>query len=195
MKLELMNNTRWNRLKAIRSFQLLADSGEPCTEFIPRDSDERDKLYYEYSLEGITLPRYSTFSRKHLRKRDMKVLTSDWTIKFRYKKEEYAMLLKKGFCFDGASVPLVFRMGNVTAHNSYVSKAAPVHDALFALKLMTYEDANNVFSGLLRDKGLNKFALVRYMLGVRSPIGRRLYRKSDPRKSWLKGFVEFIHLL
>lgn len=194
MNFTVINSTRWNRLKAIRSFHILSDSGEPPTEFIPVDSDERDKLYYKYSLEGVTLPRYSSFDRKHLRKKDMKVLTADWSIKFRYKSEEYAMFFKKGFCFDGASVPVFFRMGNVTAHNSYVSKAAPVHDALFALKFMSYEDANNIFSGLLRDKDINKFALGKYMLGVRSPVGRKLYRKSDPETSWLKDFVEFVHL-
>lgn len=185
-----------SRMKKIKSFKFESAISTPVVQFIPTQELPRDTLYREFELDGVTLPPYAQFKRRALRKRDMMVLCEPISIRFRYMGKSYEMNFKKGYCFDGASVPTMFVFGNVSKFNQYVLFAAMVHDALFALQLLGddklgFEDANNIFSAILRYQRINKFALLRYMLGVRSFVGWRLYKKSNPETSWLLDFVSF----
>lgn len=191
MEAKVITEKRISRMKKIRSFKVVEYSGSILDEFIPTDSAKRDVLYAGFRAEGVKLPQYSSFDRLALRKRDMKVICRDWYMVFDYCGRRYRIEFKTGSCYDGASVPVIFVLGNVSKFNQYVSIASLVHDGLFALQLMSFEDANNVFSALMRWQGLNKFALGRYMLGVRSPIGKLIYKKSEPKKHWLYDFVHF----
>ena len=191
MKADIINESRMSRMKKIRSFQVVDYSGSVLDEFIPTDKNAREALYEGFREKGVILPPYSSFKRRALRRRDMKVVCREWWMIFDYCGKRYKITVDVGSCYDGASVPVPFVMGNVSKFNQYVLIPALVHDALFALKLMSFEDANNIFSGLLRWNGINKLALGRYMLGVRSPIGRAIYRKGNAETHWLNGFVQF----
>jgi len=191
MELKIVTKKRLSRMKKIRSFKIVEYSGSILDEFIPTDEAKRDVLYAGFRARGVKLPPYDSFERKALRKRDMKVVCRNWYMVFDYCGERYRIEFKKGACYDGASVPVPFVFGNVSKFNQYVSVASLVHDGLFALKLMSFEDSNNIFSALLRHEGINKLALARYMLGVRSPIGRMIYKRGDEKAHWLNGFVEF----
>ena len=191
MELKIVTKKRLSRMKKIRSFKVVEYSGSILNEFIPTDKAKRDVLYAGFRASGIKLPPYDSFERRALRKRDMKVVCRDWYMIFDYCGERYKITFNTGSCYDGASVPVAMVGGNVSKFNQYVSIASLVHDGLFALKLMPFEDANNVFSALLRWQDLNKLALWRYMLGVRSFVGKLIYKKGNPDKHWLNGFVEF----
>ncbi len=178
-----------NRMESIESFEVINYSGTPDTQFISTKKNARTKLYNEFLDEGIELPSYSAFKRKNLRKRDMMVLNEDWFMEFVYKGVKYRIDAKKGACFDGASVPTIFIFGNMSRFNQYVIIPALVHDILFATHKFSFEDANNIFSALLRWNEINKCVLAKYMLGVRVG-GKGIYNRSVPEDHWLWNFSE-----
>ena len=178
-----------SHLDDIKTFEFLSPIVTPDCQFIPKTEGARKIMYSSFMDSGITLPPYDSFTRRFLRRADMMVLNKGLEIRFRYKNQEYKMIFARGTCWDGASIPNVFVFGNASKFNQYVILASLVHDALFALHLMPYDDANNIFSAIMRAQGINKLALGRFMLGVRSRIGRRMYRRSNPDKHWMKGFV------
>lgn len=180
-----------DRLEAIRSFEVIDYSGVIPSVYLSTHKETRLKQYEYFRERGIELPPYDSIKRKNLSKKDLKVFLDDWLIIFKYKNIEYKLTIKAGAITDDASVPTAFVFMNVTKHNQYVSIPAAVHDCLFALHLLSFEDANNVFSGLLRWNKIPKLALARYMMGVRSPVGKMLYKNNDPSKHWLKDFVDF----
>jgi len=128
--------------------------------------------------------------RESLRKEDMKVLESDWWITFEYKKKVYRLTLKRGACWDGASVPTGLVHGNVAKHTQRANIPSIVHDYLFCSRSLSFDDANNIFSGLLRWQGMNRGALAQYMIGVRSRKGRRIFIDGNPEAHWLPPFCE-----
>ena len=179
------------RLEAIHSFRFLSSVQEPDAEFIPFKAPDRAVFYQKFAEQGIVLPDYNRFKRKFLRRRDMMTLMSPLNVRFAYKDREYSFTANEGACWDGASVPTMFVCCNVSKFNHYVILASLLHDAFFALHLMPFEDANNIFSAVLRYHDLGNLALLRYMMGVRSPIAHKLYRKSDVSGHWLNGFIDF----
>lgn len=179
------------RMDKIRSFEVLACSGEIPSEFISTNKAIRERQYNDFKDEGIILYPYKDIRRKHLLKRDLIVFNDEWWIIFRYLDVVYKLTIHKGAIQDGASIPLFARWFNTTAHNQYVSIPAAMHDCFFALHLFLFDDSNNIFSGALRYKKLNKFGIGKLMLGVRSSIGHRSYRNNKPEEHWLKDFVDF----
>lgn len=123
---------------------------------------------------------------------DLCVLMRDWFMYFLYNGDNYSIAVKAGAIFDNASVPTVFVRRNLTKRGQHIQRAALVHDCLFALHLMPFEDANNVFAGIIEQTGLcNKLTQWAYTTAVRTPIGRKLYNENDPEKHWLRDYVEF----
>lgn len=165
----------------------------PFTTCLPVNNGQRSVLtnYLRAKFDIHILP-YEIFERGNMRKQDLVVFTRDFNITFQYDGSTYHMTIKAGAVTDHASVPKVLVQGDLTKQGQHIETAATVHDALFALKLMTYKDSNNVFDGIIKQFGLtNRFNRWRYSLGVNSPVGRRLYRKNNPDTHWLRGYVTF----
>jgi hypothetical protein len=181
------------RMDLIKSMEVIGHSPTIEVAYIPINKIYRDRLYESFKDEGITLPIYSKLKRKGLNQCDLLILLKDHWISFRYNGKMIHILCKKGFIFDGASVPKKFVMRSLVKIGPKVLLAALIHDTLFALQpdSISYDDANNIFSALLRYKGVNKFTIGLYCAGVRSFIGKRIYKSIDPSLSWMKEFVEF----
>jgi len=172
-------------------FKVIGCSGELPVEFISTNESVRETQYEQFKDRGIVLYPYCDIKRPMLLKRDLKVFLEDWWIEYQYEDVVYKLTYLAGGIFDEASIPIIFRCCNGTAHNQYVSIPSAVHDALFALHLMPFEDANNIFRELLEWKHIPRIVKGRLMMGVRSFLGRRLYRKNNPEEHWLNGFVKF----
>ena len=175
----------------IKTFEVLACSGELPVTYLSINKSIRDQQYKDFAEEGITLVPYDKYKRNFLNKRDLKVFCKTWWIVYRYKEVVYKLTIAKGAVIDEASIPWFFRFGLGTAHNQYVSIPSGMHDVLFAMKYMSFDDSNNVFSGALRWKKTPKPVIARLMMGVRSVFGKHSYNSNDPSTHWLNGFVNF----
>lgn len=181
-----------SRKDDISSFKVVDIGLPPLCYNLPVRDIRRVDLGYELSERGIGIPDYLTFRRENLRREDLVVFAETWWIVFRYKGKMYNLVIKPGAVIDYASVPRMIAHGKLSKRGQHVDEAAVLHDALFALKLMSYEDANNCFVGMLNWTGLcNKLQIGLYSFGVNTRVGRRIYESGDPDTHWLKDYVEF----
>jgi hypothetical protein len=98
---------------------------------------------------------------------------------------------KRGFVWDLASVPKFFR-GIVDNDSQESIISAMCHDAMFTGHLLSFNEANDVFYGLLRLSGETPIKSRIYWLAVASPIGRMMYnRKTIKRAMWQMPYIGF----
>lgn len=179
---------RRQRREAIDSFRVNNISLPPATRFIPVDPIRRRKFYRKTN----GLPDYSCFKRRNLDPQDLYVLAGlKWWIDFNYLGVRYKLVVRTKAPTDGASVPDFIQRRRLTKRGQAIEEPAELHDCAFALHLFSFEDCNNLFEAMIEWVGLlNKPTKALYMLGVRSPVGKKIYEESDPNKHWLKDYVE-----
>lgn len=189
---------RKDRRAAVNSFKVVDVSLPPLTSFVPVDPVRRAKQWdWMYFTHGVVLPDYEVYKRRNLEYVDLIVFERDWWIIYEYNYKRYKVTVKPGAVIDSASVPTVFVRRNLTKRGQHIQEAAALHDSLFALKPFGYsfDDANNLFEAMIRYTGISTdIARKFYMLGVRSPVGWKIYDEANPDKHWLKNFVEFEEL-
>ena len=142
---------------------------------------------------GIIMPPISKLNRENMNKYELHVLLNDYQVSYETEGKKYTYKFRKGFIYDKASVPNALR--SIVDNDSYlVAIAALVHDALFALHLLSFRDSDRHFYRLIRyaqskqpRKDRRLWKAIVYWFGVISPIGHRLYRKSVPHKHWNYG--------
>lgn len=175
-------------MRKTHSFKVLYDLDPIVTAFIPVEEEKRARLYKIMSDRGCELPEYSTLTRSNMRPQDLMVVLEECIIQFMYDDKIYELVVKPGLIFDCASVPNTLVQGDLNKFGQHVEMAALVHDILFNMQLLPFDDANNVFNGFLKhSKLIDNFTIGLYTMGVRSPIGKMLYMKNNPETSWMKG--------
>jgi len=181
-----------SRKEKVASFKIVHETNPVVDVVIPIDVKSRDELYnlflYVYDIE---LPSYESFKKRKMKLNDMRVLMQDWTCSFWYDKNLYEVIVKKGACYDGASVPVFLIRHNIRKYSQQIIGPAILHDACFALKLFSFEDSNNIFRGYMEHNKINFFDKLQYICGVRSFIAHKLYKNCDSKLHWLNKFVTF----
>ena len=79
----------------------------------------------------------------------------------------HGLLVKKGFMFDGASIPRVFWLTTGYPMSPGFQAAGLIHDAAYAAELMTQKQADDLFYWCLRRDGVNWYTANKMWLGVR----------------------------
>lgn len=176
------------RKQKIASFKVVHISNPPLTRFIPVNTKRRVELY---ESNFLILPWYETFVRKNLEREDLYVVEEQWSITFEYMNKAYTLTVNPGAVYDVASVPKHFVRGGLTKRGQAIQEAALVHDCLFALQLLPFEDCNNVFRGMIDYTGLCNRLVSNLYMAVRGRTGRTIYNNADPKKHWLKECVIF----
>lgn len=173
-------------------FKVVAVSLPPLAYNLPVDKYRRAALYSYFNSRQVALPDYAGITRDNLHPEDLAIFDKTFRIKFRYNGGIYRLAIAPGAVFDFASVPKVFTHGTLSKRGQHVDIAAAVHDCLFALNLLPYEDANNVFIGLIDWLDLaSPLARRLYAFGVNTRKGKRIYDSSNPETHWLKDYVTF----
>jgi len=173
--------------------ELLYERGSTRHNWI--EPSNHEKIWKEFEAEGITLPAYCTLNRKSLERNDLRILTDDYIISFKYwnrKKKQYdfwTIEFYKGFIWDLASVPRFLR--GIIENDSYEMRlAAMIHDVMFGLHLETYRYCNKVFYHNIRERGGKILRAMLAFLGVSTPVGKIVYNQYKPKDHWMKNFVK-----
>ena len=162
------------KTKKEQTLKVVFDVGEPVTEYIPIIREERVGLYKKFLDMGVILPTYETFQKvKDIELADIQVLTEDYPIYIEYGDYIYNFVFKKGFCFDGASIPDYLRFGWIANNSQYSLNASMVHDALYALNFFPKKDCDNFFEGILRHNLLKEFWIFIYIAGLAVGGGKK----------------------
>ena len=182
------------RNKQEQTLKVVLDGGEPVSVYIPIIQDERKLLYKKFLDKGITLPNYELFeSVPDINVEDLQVLAEDYSLDIEYGDNVYCFLFRAGFCFDGASVPLLFRFGWVANNSQYTLNASMVHDVLYTLNFLPKKDCDNFFEGVMRHNRLNEFWIFIYIAGLAIGGGKKYnelsVRYSDKSKYWGTEFI------
>ena len=169
--------------------------------------------YDELSLRFINnydvkLPRKSSLWRIGMSSDELYVLHHDYEVRFTYKKTNYRFKMLRGFIFDKASVPPFLR-SVVDNDDPDVMISAMCHDAMFALHLVPFKQANKMFYWIVKTVMLKKLSNIvdkksrrkmrreiffkpkLYFFGVATPIGKKIYNSCNPFDHWLNGYVIF----
>jgi len=170
------------------TFELLYAPDPIVTTFIPVERYRRERLYETMAKRGYKMPEYSSLTRMNMRAQDLMVIMEECSIIFKYNGKIYELVVYPSLVVDCASVPVSLVQGDLNKFGQHVEMAALVHDVLFNMQLLPFEDANNIFEGFLKHTGLiDNFTIRMYCMGVRSFVGKRLYKKNNPETSWMKG--------
>ena len=175
--------------KTSKTFKVLDVSEEPVIEFIPNDDHMRGELYAKYLEQNIIIPDYNRFTAPDLEKVDMMLLTEDWFCVVRHVGKYYKLHVKKGCCWDGASIPLTIEYGRLSKVSQYCLTASLAHDLLYAQGYFPAQLCNDWFEGLLKFKKLNRFTRWLYVAGVRVFGPKRYEECRKIKDSWTNGFV------
>ena len=184
------------------------------------DTIRVDPLQYEWYKvrmweKGVDLPEFSQFKRDNLSVLELRLLQEDFTIKFTWRGVRYVLTLKAGYISDLASVPGILR--GLVDNDALIALIAAycVHDPCFALQLLPFEEANDLFRDLViykieelylyqleeanghrkavraakrwRRRALRDARL--YHFGVSTPIGRKIYHGGNPQTHWARPYV------
>lgn len=85
---------------------------------------------------------------------EYKVISSD---------NAYYIKIKKGFEYDGASIPKIFWWLIGSPFSGKYRLAATVHDALYATQLLSKDKADDIFYNIMIEDGVSKWkALLMY---------------------------------
>jgi len=79
----------------------------------------------------------------------------------------HRLIVKKGFLFDGASIPRIFWLTTGYPMAPGFQAAGLGHDAAYAAELLTRKMADDVFHWCLRQDGVNAYTAYKMWLGVR----------------------------
>lgn len=104
---------------------------------------------------------YENFSPVRLKK-GVYMLATDCQVLLNTDRGLLQLYLRKGFKWNGASTPWVFQwvIPSWDDGNERANVASCFHDAAFANKgwgLLSYEDSNDVYRGMLREAGYKRF--------------------------------------
>lgn len=192
----------------------------PVPDTIRVDPQRYDWYKVRMWEKGVDLPEFSQFKRDNLSILELRLLQEDFTVKFTWRGVRYVLALKAGYISDLASVPGILR--GLVDNDALIALIAAycVHDPCFALQLLPFKDANDLFRDIIEHRvhtlwehmasaaegleGRAQRKAVRaakrwrrralrdaklYHFGVSTPIGRKLYRESDPHTHWARPYV------
>ena len=160
--------------KVPKRFDVVGFDRYPVSQYIPMNKILRDRLYREYD-GSATLPSYGSYE-KHIRP-ELLMLMQDFRLKFIFGEDSFDMLIKKGTIWDGSSVPSLLEFGKVKRMSQYSLIASLVHDTNFSNAYFSFEEANEIFEGLLYFNEADNFTVFVHMLGLKL-FGRSRYNKA-----------------
>lgn len=178
--------------KNVKTFKVLTLSNEPVIQYIPIEPDLREKMYKHYADSGVILPDYNEFNIYDVEKIDMMVVEEDFTLEVIYLDFHYKFEIKRGFCFDGASVPTFVQFGRLSKISQYCLLASIIHDLLYGMGYVTKIMCDDFFEGLLRFKDTKEITIFIYVAGLKIG-GTKKYieqrkRYSNGKESWVANF-------
>jgi len=176
--------------KRVKTFKVITYN-EPVIEYMPVDAKERAETYEKYRKTGNPLPNYSLFGDAiALEKVDIIIINDELTLDFAYMGKIFKLIVKRGACLDGASIPDFLSVGRISKISQYSLSGATAHDFIFGMKYLDFDHANDVFEGFLRHKNMPSLALTLHMFAVRSFIGKAVYNSPNKKSAFQNGYSE-----
>jgi len=93
-------------------------------------------------------------------------------------REEYTIIVHKGFDFDGASIPRSLWSIAGCPMGGLYSASACIHDALYASKIFDKETCDNIFLEAMLANGVNEILAKEMFLAVRY-FGNSVYEEAE----------------
>lgn len=182
------------RRPKIKPIIILNEYGTTERDWI--NPDHIDDIWNRMKNDGIILPPYKSIHRKNLNKLDLRILTGDngYRIVFKvwnYETNEYDVYdihFKKGFIWDLATVPHLFR--GIVGNDDYIVRVpAMIHDSLYLTHKVSWKVANYIFACAMvhYDKSRKRKL---YSFGVNTRKAKKGYKSINPTTHWAKDFVE-----
>jgi len=177
---------------SINSFEDPKYDFEPSIQYISKEKEHREKIYKKFEKEGIILPDYDKFKRKrNLNKVDLLVLTEDFKISFDWLYSKWRIIIKKGACFDGSSIPSWAQIGRITKISQYSIVAALLHDYFYGLRYFERSLCDDIYECFLRYKKLRKLPLFTHMFFLRL-FGGFTYNRPIEESDFCLGFSDVL---
>ena len=85
-----------------------------------------------------------------------------------YEEKEYELIIKKGFVFDGASIPRILWTTLGCPFGELYTAPACVHDALYSTTVFERKECDKIFHRAMRAKGVDDFTAKEMYLAVRA---------------------------
>jgi len=95
-----------------------------------------------------------------------------------YENKDFIFIIKKGFTFDGASIPRILWTTIGCPFGASYTKPACLHDALYATKLFSREQSDDLFLEAMLATGVDKTTAEQMHTAVRL-FGKNVYEEEE----------------